>query len=126
VTSQTQIKVIVLCGFFLASAVSSEARSAGVASSRLFATVSRAGSVQLRDAQGRQVKVLHAGTYVLTARDRSRSQNFRLAGTDPAVKTRTGVKFVGSVTWKLSFPAGLYHYYSEKRPAGRRSFRVTS
>jgi hypothetical protein len=100
-----------------------EARSGNEASSHLLATVTRAGQVSLRNAAGRRVSTIPAGAYVVTVRDRSKRQNFHLAGPTPIDK-RTGIRFVGAVRWTLTFPAGAYRYYSDRKPDGLKLLRV--
>jgi hypothetical protein len=52
--------------------------------------------------RGGRATTLVAGTYVVTVRDRSRTAGFRLRG------HATGVRFVGTVHWKVTLPAGTY------------------
>jgi hypothetical protein len=103
-----------------------EAQSVGRARVQLLASVSPAGVVVVQDKTGRRVVTLHAGAYALTVRDRSRLQNFHLTGSDPSINPKTGIKFVGTVTWKLRLFPGGYRYQSDRRPKSGRSFRVVS
>ena len=105
--------------------ISSEARPAGQARKPLLGTVTRGGLVTLRDAAGRTVTRLRAGSYVLTVRDRSSRQNFHLVG-PRSIDKKTGTKFVGTVKWTLSFRGGTYRYSSDKLPTSVRSFRVVA
>ncbi|MDQ2985048.1 MAG: hypothetical protein M3R70_14180 [Actinomycetota bacterium] len=60
-------------------------------------------------------KSIPGGTYVVTVVDRSRRDNFRLTG--PRVSRRTGVRFRGTVVWRVSFRAGAtYRYRSDRHP----------
>jgi len=101
-----------------------EARSGNKAGGHLFASVTRAGHVSLRDDAGRRVTTIPAGSFVLTVRDRSKRQNFHLVGPTPTTGKRTGIRFVGTVRWALTFPTGTYRYYSDRAPSGLASFRV--
>jgi hypothetical protein len=91
----------------------------------LFASVSRAGRVSLRDDAGRRVTTIPAGQYAITVRDRSRHQNFDLVGPQPSMHKRTGLRFVGTVRWALALTAGTYRYYSDRTPIRLLTFRVT-
>jgi len=122
-------KVHVAFGFAALTAVAAlaaagEGRSSTDASANLFASVNRAGHVSLRDAAGRRVTSIPAGAYAVVVRDGSKHQNFHLVGPKPSVGKRTGVKFVGTVPWTLTLSAGTYRYYSDKTPAGLKTFRV--
>jgi hypothetical protein len=67
---------------------------------------------------------LSAGKAKLTISDLSATDGFKLRG--PGVSRATGVAFKGKVTWTLTLKAGIYAYSSIKRPALRRTFRVSS
>jgi hypothetical protein len=103
---------------------SAEATASTEATGHLFAKVTRAGQVSLRDAAGRRVRTLAAGSYVVTVRDRSKRQNFHLVGQKQSVGERTGIRFVGTVRWTLVFSAGAYRYYSDGRPDTLTLFRA--
>jgi hypothetical protein len=60
---------------------------------------------------------------VIAVNDRSRVDNFHLAG--PGVNKRTGVAFRGRVTWHFTLSAGKYVYRSDKHKKLRGSFTVT-
>ena len=66
---------------------------------------------------------LGAGAVVVTVKDRSTTDGFRLAG--PGVSKATGAKFRGTVTWKLTLKAGTYRFGSLKNPKRRRAFTVS-
>jgi hypothetical protein len=57
---------------------------------------------------GRPVTQIRAGTYTIQVRDRSRLHNFHLTG--PGVNMSTGVEFVGTTTWTVTFTAGIYRF----------------
>jgi len=101
-----------------------EASSGTRAGGQLYAKVGRAGRVSVRDAAGRRVSTVPAGSYVLTIRDASKHQNFHLVGSRPTVDKRTGIRFVGTVRWTLTLPAGSYRAFSDRAPSGVAKFRV--
>jgi hypothetical protein len=120
-----RIAISILCLVVVGLAVTSEARSVRTARGHLFGTVSRTGRLVLKDGDARQVRIVRAGVYALTVRDRSNRHNFHFAGTDPGVNRRTGIRFVGTVTWNFRLVPGVYRCYSDRRPSGGLSLRVT-
>ena len=91
---------------------------------KLVAQVGPARTISLRTASGARVKRLTAGTYSLRVKDLARSDNFHLrAG---AINKRTGVKFRGSVTWKVRFSVGAGTYRSDAHKRLRGSFVVVA
>jgi hypothetical protein len=95
------------------------------ASTRLLATVGPRSSFTLTAADGRKVSTLKPGLYLLTVRDQSRRDNFHLVGLSPVQFDRkTGMHFIGSVTWKLNLRRGDYRYFSDAHPARGRLLRV--
>ena len=92
---------------------------------RLIATVGPGATIALRTPAGRQVRQLRHGNYVITVRDRSRVHNFRLAG--PGVRRATTVRFMGTVTWRVTLHPGTYRFLCDPHArAMRGSFRVTA
>ncbi len=63
-------------------------------------------------AAGKPVSQLDPGTYTVTVRDRSKTDDFRLVG--PGVSRATGVKFRGTVVWKVTLQTGIYVFRSDK------------
>lgn len=63
------------------------------------------------------------GTYLIVVTDRSRKDNFELQGPGGLSK-KTGIHFVGRVTWRLKLGAGAYRYFSERHPSLHGSFKV--
>ena len=61
------------------------------------------------------VTKLKAGTYVFKISDKSGIHDFHLSG--PGVNKKTGVGFVGSVTWKLKLSPGKYSYICDPHKA---------
>ena len=71
---------------------------------------------------GARATSLKAGAYVLTVRDRSKTDDFRLRG--KGVNVATGVAFTGSKTWKIRLAKGTYRYFSDRHPALKGTVRV--
>ena len=81
-------------------------------------------TISLRTAGGAIVKKLKARAYRITVKDATKADNFHLLG--PGVNKKTGVKFRGSVSWKVRFKAGRkYTVRSDAHRALRRTFRAT-
>lgn len=89
---------------------------------RLIASVGPGTAISLRKASGGVVRTLNAGRYSIAVRDRSRTQNFHLRG--PGVNRKTGIPFVGTVTWNLTLGKGRYTFASDAAPTMRGAFRV--
>jgi hypothetical protein len=94
------------------------APSPGTAPARLAASIGPGAAFSLRPA-GR----LAAGKAVITVRDRSASDGFRLSG--PGLVRSTGAAFRGTVSWKVSLKAGRYSFGSLKHPGQRRAVTVS-
>ena len=90
---------------------------------KLNAKVGPKRTISLKTASGAAVKTLKAGAYRIAVRDASKSDNFHLVG--PGVNKKTGVKFRGSVTWKLKLKAGKHTFRSDAHKKLRRAFMVT-
>jgi hypothetical protein len=91
----------------------------------LIGSVGAKGNVTLRQPDGRAVKQLQAGAYVIVVTDRSRRDDFHLRGLGTLDK-HTGLRFVGRVTWRARLSAGNYQYFSDRHPvSSRRTFRVS-
>jgi hypothetical protein len=71
---------------------------------------------------GNSVRALGAGLYTVVVNDRSSDDNFHLVG--PGVDRSTGVKSMGSVTWRVRLRIGRYRYRSDARSALSGTFRV--
>ncbi|MDQ2969392.1 MAG: hypothetical protein M3R37_13900 [Actinomycetota bacterium] len=68
-------------------------------------------------------KITVVGPATITVNDRSRADNFHLAG--PGVTKRTGVAFRGRVIWNVTLQPGTYSYRSDKHKTMRGSLIVT-
>ena len=63
------------------------------------------------------------GKFLVTVRDRSTKDGFRLAG--PGVAKSTGARFTGTVTWAVTLRAGTYSYGSVRLSKRRHVFIVS-
>ena len=82
-------------------------------------------TISLRYADGSKLTVLAGSTsVVITVNDRSRTDNFHLAGN--GVNKATGVGFRGRATWRLKLADGKYVYRSDRHKSLRGSFSVSS
>lgn len=92
---------------------------------RLKGRVGPGKAISLKTASGATVKRLKAGTYKVSVKDATKVDNFHLLG--PGVNKKTGVKFRGSVSWRLRFRAGKkYTARSDAHPKLRRTFTATA
>jgi plastocyanin len=92
------------------------------AAKKLAGSVGPGARIALRTASGVRATSLKAGAYVLTVRDRSKADNFRLRG--KGVNVATGVAFTGSKKWKIRLAKGTYRYFSSRHPALKGTVRV--
>ena len=79
--------------------------------------------VGLATSAGRPVKSIAPGSVVITVRDRSSTRGIRLTGA--GVSRSTGVRFVGTVTWRVKLVAGALAYGSGPGKPVVRGGRVT-
>lgn len=89
---------------------------------KLAGSVGPGARIALRTASGVRATSLKAGAYVLTVRDRSKTDDFRLRG--KGVNVATGVAFTGSKKWKIRLAKGAYRYFSDRHPALKGTVRV--
>ena len=92
------------------------------AAKKLAGSVGPGARIALRTASGARATSLKAGAYVLTVRDRSKTDNFHLRG--KGVNASTGVAFTGSKKWRIRLAKGVYKYFSNAHPALKGSVRV--
>ena len=92
------------------------------AAKKLAGSVGPGSQIALRTASGARASTLKAGVYVLTVRDRSKTDNFHLRG--KGVNVKTGVAFTGAKTWKIRLAKGRYRYWSDAHPSIKGSLRV--
>ncbi len=98
----------------LAMSDSAMAATAGT----LRATVGPEFTISLTDASGNRVTQLDPGTYTILVDDKSDFHNFHVAG--PGVSESTGVEFVGSRTWTVTFVEGRYRYFCDPHATDMR------
>ncbi|TMM05986.1 MAG: hypothetical protein E6G02_06305 [Actinobacteria bacterium] len=91
---------------------------------KLVAQVGPKATISLKPAAGARVKQLTAGAYSIKVKDLTKSDNFHL--TAAGVNKKTGVKFRGTLTWKVNFAAGKGTYRSDAHKRLRGSFRVVA
>jgi hypothetical protein len=81
---------------------------------RLYATVGPGARIVLTRPDRRRVRSVQARTYAIVVRDRSPRHNFHLSW----VKRKTGLGFVGTVTWRVTLVRGRYYvYFSDAAPS---------
>jgi hypothetical protein len=68
-------------------------------------------SIVVRNAKGAAVSTVAPGPYEFSVLDRSRVRNFHLLG--PGVDRRTGISYVGSISWRVTLRTGEYRYRSD-------------
>jgi hypothetical protein len=64
-----------------------------------------------------------AGKAAITIQDLSRSDDFHLSG--PGVNRKTGIGFVGKVTWNVTLRPGMYTFSSDAHAALHGTLRVS-
>ena len=75
------------------------------------------------------MRALAEGTYTIIVRDRSAGYAFRLTGTPyygSKLSRATGIRFKGSVAWKVKLREGPYRYASAGPRAMQTRFTVIS
>lgn len=86
-----------------------------VKSGKLFANVGPGNKITLGTAAGKRSAKVTGGSYTITVVDKSKTHSFHLSG--PGVNKKTGTKFTGTVTWKVTLKtASAYRYWSDARP----------
>jgi hypothetical protein len=88
---------------------------------RLTASVS-ATAISVKTSSGARARVVAAGSYRISVRDRSKTQNFHLIG--PGVNRKTTVAGTARPTWSVRLRAGRYSYRSDKKRRLRGAFTV--
>jgi hypothetical protein len=90
---------------------------------RLNARVGRGRKISLTTTSGAKVRSLKAGSYRITVRDSSATDNFHLIA--PGANKKTSVKGKSSSTWSVRLRAGSGRYQSDATKKLRVAFRVT-
>ena len=85
---------------------------------KLEATVGPGFAIRIVDGEGRALQRIPAGTYDITVRDLSEDHNFHLQG--PGVDERTGLEFVGNVTWTVTLADGRYTFVCDPHASTMR------
>jgi len=80
-------------------------------------------AVTLRTATGAVARTLAAGPFSIKVVDRSKKQNAHLVGA--GVNRRTGIAFVGTVTWKVTLDVGTLAYRSDTAKPKLRAGKAT-
>lgn len=75
-------------------------------------------AIALRDGSGAPVERLAPGTYAIAVDDASTLESFRLVGPDVERHTQRHVAF--RTTWLVRLSDGVYHFFSDRRPAALR------
>jgi plastocyanin len=88
------------------------------AATKLAASIGAGSKATLKPLAG-----LGAGKAVITVKDTSASDGFRLAG--PGVSKATGAAFRGTVKWTVTLRAGRYSYGSVRISKLRRTFTIS-
>ena len=89
---------------------------------KLVGTVGPGFTITLKQGT-KKVTKLKAGKYTFVIHDKSSIHNFHLIGR--GVNKKTGVAFVGDMTWTVTLKAGKYTYQCDPHAASvRGSFRV--
>jgi plastocyanin len=94
------------------------------AATKLVASVGPGQTISLRRPSGALVRSLPSGRYAIAVHDRAAFHDFHLTG--PGVNKKTGVPFVGTVTWLVTLKKGAYRYQCDPhKQVMRGSFKVT-
>jgi plastocyanin len=128
-TKEDQLRLrIVLLAAIAALAVAGAASATGTATTaaKLKGTVGPGFTITLKDAKGKKVTRLKAGTYMITVRDLSSIHNFVLEG--PGIdRSITSVGFTGTKTVTVKLRAGKkYKYYCRPHESSMFGFVAVS
>jgi len=80
-------------------------------------------TITFKDAAGKPVTSLPAGSYQVKIKDTSKIHNWHLTG--PGVDETTTVPEVKDVTWTVVLKAGTYTYVCDPHPNMKGTFTVT-
>jgi len=91
---------------------------------KLFATVGPGKAISLGTAAGKKTAKVAAGKYVVTVKDKSKTDSFHLSG--PGVSKKTGKAFVGSASWAVTLQAAsTYKYWSDAHPSLKGTLKTS-
>jgi len=99
-----------------ASGHAGEAASPITAKSKLLLTVGPGFTITLRTSAGKSFSSMKRGTYTILVRDKANIHNAHLSAPG-GVSKKTGISFVGSMTWKVKLTkAGTLKYRCDAHP----------
>jgi hypothetical protein len=81
---------------------------------KLLLTVGPRAAITLRNAAGKALNGLTAGSYTIVVRDRSKVHNAHLLG--KGVNRKSGLAATGTLTWKVKLSAGVLRFFSDRSP----------
>jgi len=84
------------------------------AAKKLLLTVGPTAAITLRNAAGKLLRGVKAGSYTIVVRDRSKVHNAHLVG--KGVNRKSGLAATGTLTWKVKLSAGLLRFFSDRSP----------
>jgi hypothetical protein len=94
------------------------------AAKKLLLTVGPTATITLRNAAGKLLRGLKAGSYTIVVRDRTKVHNAHLVG--KGVNRKSGLAATGTLTWKVKLSAGLLRFFSDRSPKTvKGSIKVT-
>jgi plastocyanin len=91
---------------------------------KILATVGPSATITVKNAAGVRLRSCASGKWVITVRDLSATENFRLVG--PGLNRATGVAFRGTVRWSVQLRPGKYMYRSDHSKTLRGTFTARS
>lgn len=80
--------------------------------------------IELKNAAGRTVTAIRAGSYRIKIEDKATMHNFHLKG--PGVNRRTSIGGVTETIWTVRLQPGKYSFACDAHPDMHGSFRVTA
>ncbi len=83
-------------------------------------------TVEVKNAAGKDLKTIKAGTYRIKVEDKAAIHNFHLIG--PGLNKKTGIGFKGETTWTIKLKPGRYTYQCDPHATRgmKGHFRVTA
>lgn len=84
------------------------------AAERLLLTVGPTATITLRNAAGKVLRGVTAGSYTIVVRDRSKVHNAHLVGA--GVNRKSGLAATGTLTWKVKLSPGALRFFSDRSP----------
>ena len=83
-------------------------------------------TIELKNAAGKDLKTIRAGTYRIKVEDKATIHNFHLIG--PGLNMKTGVSFKGDTIWTIKLRPGRYTYQCDPHATRgmKGQFTVTS